>query len=57
MTRRVLRLALGDLPFDVFPDGRVLVTVPATRLPCGVAMHTTVLYPSLRAFLTAMLAL
>jgi hypothetical protein len=54
MHRQPLHLALGDLPFDVLPDGRVLVTLPATRLPFGVAIRATALYPSLRAFLAAM---
>lgn len=55
MTRRPLRLTLGALPFEVLPDGRVLVTLPATALPFGVAIQTTALYPSLRAFLMARL--
>ncbi len=54
MRRQPLHLALGALPFDVLPDGRVLVTLPATRLPFGVAIRATALYPSLRAFLAAM---
>ena len=34
------------------PDGtRVLVTLPATALPFGVAIQATALYPSLRAFI------
>lgn len=53
MSRAPLRLALGTLPFEVFPDGRVLVTLPPTVMPFGVAMQATVLYPSLRAFLAA----
>jgi hypothetical protein len=54
MRRQTLRLSLGTLPFDVLPDGRVLVTLPATRLPFGAAIRATVLYPTLRSFLTAM---
>ena len=55
MSRVPLSLALGNLPFEVFPDGRVLVTLPPTELPFGVAMQATVLYPSLRALLAARL--
>ena len=51
MSRHPLRLTLGTLPFEVFPDGRVLVTLPPTVMPFGVAMQATVLYPSLAAFL------
>jgi len=54
MRRQTLHLTLGTLPFDVLPDGRVLVTLPATRLPFGVAVTATALYPSLRAFIAAM---
>lgn len=54
MRRQTLHLALGDLPFEVLPDGRVLVTLPATRLPFGAAIRATALYPSLLAFLAAM---
>lgn len=54
MRRQTLHLALGTLPFDMLPDGRVLVTLPATRLPFGAAICATVLYPSLRAFIVAM---
>lgn len=53
MRRAPLRLALGELPFEVYPDGRVLVTLPPTLLPFGVALSATVLYPDLRAFLVA----
>lgn len=53
MRRAPLRLALGELPFDVYPDGRVLVTLPPTLLPFGVALQATVLYPSLMSFLRA----
>lgn len=53
MSRHPLRLTLGTLPFEVFPDGRVLVTIPPTVMPFGVAMQATVLYPSLRAFIAA----
>ena len=51
--RRPARLTLGALPFELFPDGRVLVTLPATALPFGVALQATALYPSLRAFIAA----
>ena len=53
MRRAPLRLALGELPFEVYPDGRVLVNLSPTLLPFGVALQATVLYPSLRAFLAA----
>ena len=53
MRRTPLRLALGEIPFEVYPDGRVLVTLPPTLLPFGVALQATVLYPDLRAFLAA----
>jgi hypothetical protein len=53
MRRTPLRLAPETLPFEVFPDGRVLVTLPPTELPFGAAIQTTVLYPSLRAFVAA----
>lgn len=56
MRRQTLHLALGDLPFEVLPDGRVLVTLPATRLPFGAAIRATVLYPSLAAFVNAMVS-
>ena len=46
--RRPARLTLGTLPFELMPDGRVLVTLPATALPFGVAIQATALYPSLR---------
>ncbi len=49
--RRSARLTLGALPFELMPDGRVLVTLPATALPFGVAIQATALYPSLRAFI------
>jgi len=54
MRRQTLHLTLGELPFDVLPDGRVLVILPATHLPFGAAIRATALYPSLRAFLAAM---
>ena len=57
MRRAPFRLALGELPFDVYPDGRVLVTLPPTLLPFGVALQATVLCPSLGAFLTVALPL
>lgn len=51
--RRPARLTLGALPFELMPDGRVLVTLPATALPFGVAIQASALYPSLAAFLAA----
>ncbi len=57
MSRAPLRLSLGAVPFEVFPDGRVLVTLPPTALPFGVALRATVLYPNLRGFLAAMRAI
>lgn len=50
----LLHLALGNLPFDVLPNGRVLVTLPATRLPFGASIRATALDPSPRVFLAAM---
>lgn len=41
-------LTFGALPFELLPDGRVLVTLPATMFPFGAAIRATVLYPSLR---------
>ena len=57
MRRAPLRLALGEIPFEVYPDGRVLATLPPTLLPFGVALQATVLYSSLGAFVTAVLPL
>lgn len=57
MRRAPLRLCLGTVPFEVFPDGRVLVTLPPAELPLGVALGATVVYPNLRAFLAAMRAI
>jgi len=57
VSRAPLRLWLGAMPFEVFPDGRVLVTLPPTAMPFGVALRATVLYPSLAAFLAAMRAI
>lgn len=54
MTTHRLRLTLGGLPFEILPDGRVLVTLPATMLPFGAALSVTVLYPSLRTFSVGM---
>lgn len=51
--REPLRLTLGELPFEVLDDGRVLVTLPPTLMPFGVAMQATVVYTNLRAFLAA----
>lgn len=51
--RRPARLTLGVLPFELYPDGRVLVTLPATALPFGAAIQATALYPNLRAFIAA----
>lgn len=56
MAREVIHLRLGELPVEVLPDGRVLVTLPPTYMPFGCAMQATVLYPSLRAFLNVMSA-
>lgn len=56
MSRRPLRLTLGAVPFEVWPDGRVLATLPATTMPFGAALTATALYPSLRAFLAAILS-
>ena len=54
MRRQALQLALGNLPFDVLPDGRVLVTLAPAVVPFGAGVAGTALYPSLRAFLAAM---
>lgn len=51
--RAPARLVLGQHEVTVFPDGRVLVALPATALPFGCAMSATVLYPSVRAFVVA----
>ena len=53
MRRNTLHLTFGTLPLEVWPDGRVLVTLPPTLLPFGVALAATVVYPSLSAFLAA----
>lgn len=53
MTRRVLCLVVGDQPFAVLPDGRVLVSLPDRRLPFGANVSVTVVYASLKAFLAA----
>lgn len=55
MRRQPLRLTLGDVPFEVLPDGRVQATLPAARLPIKTAVKAGVIYPSLRVFLRAML--
>ena len=52
--RRPARLTLGVLPFELYPDGRVLVTLPAAALPFGVTLQATAVYPTLAAFLAAM---
>lgn len=53
--RRAVRLTLGNgLPFQIFPDGRVLVTLPPTMQPFGAALAATALYPNLKSFLAAM---
>lgn len=49
--RRPVRLSLGAVPFELFPDGRVLVTLPPTAQPFGAAVQATALFPSLAAFL------
>ena len=52
--RRPVRLTPGGaLPFELFPDGRVLVTLPPTAQPFGAAVSATVLYQSLLVFLAA----
>lgn len=51
--RRPVRLTLGTLPFELFPDGRVLVTLPPTTQPFGAALSATVLYSNLVQFLAA----
>ena len=51
--RRPARLTFGALPFELYPDGRVLVTLPAAALPFGVAIQATAPYPSLRSFLAS----
>ncbi|MBK7823249.1 MAG: hypothetical protein IPJ61_19895 [Tessaracoccus sp.] len=51
--REPLRLTLGELPFEVLDDGRVLVTLPPTFMPFGCAVQATVVYASLQAFLAA----
>lgn len=48
--RAPARLMLGEREVTLFPDGRVLVALPATALPFGCAMNATALYPSVRAF-------
>jgi hypothetical protein len=53
VTRRPLRLRLGAAVLELLPDGQVLVTLPATAMPLGVAMQATATYSNLRAFLQA----
>lgn len=53
--RRPSYLTLGAVAFELLPDGRVPATLPATALPFGVALQATALYPSLRAFLGAVM--
>lgn len=55
MRRRPLRLTLGDLPFDVLPDGSVRVALSAWPRATGKAQQKTLAYGSLREFLNAML--
>jgi len=54
--RRPVRLTLGALPFELFPDGRVLVTLPTSALPFGATLQATALYPNLGAFLATIRA-
>lgn len=51
--RRPVRLMLGTLPFELWPDGRVTVTLEPQFMPFGAAISATVLYRNLRAFLDA----
>jgi hypothetical protein len=53
--RRPARLTLGALPFELYPEGRVLVTLPATALPFGASIQATALYLSLAVFIDAMM--
>lgn len=50
----MIRLTIGAAMVEVLRDGRVLVTLPAAPQPFGAVVTATALYPSLRAFLTAM---
>lgn len=52
--RRPVRLMLGTLPFELWPDGRVTVTLTPQFMPFGAAISATVLYQNLGAFLAAM---
>ncbi len=52
MRRRPLRLTLGDVQFEVLPDGRVRV-VPSPTTAVGSASRKEDIYPSLRTFLDA----
>jgi hypothetical protein len=52
--RRPARLMLGALPFELYTNGRVLVTLPAAALPFGVTLQATAVYPTLGAFLASM---
>ncbi len=54
MTRRPLRLTLGAAVLELLPDGRVLVTLPATAMPFGCAVQATVVYRNLREALWIM---
>ncbi len=51
--RRPVRLALGELPFTLLPDGRVLVDPPMEDVPLGAVAASTAVYPSLRAFVAS----
>lgn len=57
MRRGTLHLTVGEIRLTVMPDGRVLADIPPQGTPFGVALHATVLYPDLRAFLAGMRAL
>jgi hypothetical protein len=57
MTRdRSLRLTLGPVPFELLPDGCVLVTLAPSAVPFGAVVTGSVLYPSLKAFLAVWLS-
>lgn len=52
--RRHVRLTLGTLPFELWSDGRVTVTLAPQFMPFGAAVSATVLYQNLGVFLAAM---
>lgn len=53
--RAPARLTLGEAALELLPDGRVLRVLPAVATPFGAVLQSSVLYPSLRACLTATL--